>query len=255
VTAAVAIARRTTASLLGVKRLIGFGLLELGPALIYLASSARVVSSELPERLVAFAATLYFPVVVPVVATVLASTALGSERRDHTLSFLVLRPIPRSAIAAAKIGGAAVAAIALNAIGALGLGLIHVLIGGSASMILPIIIGGAVATAVYVALFVPFGFLTERAVIVGLIFVFIFENGIASALSGLTTISPWRIGFSAFAGLLPESVAATHDVDAILDAALGNVAAGVGGSVVKAVAVTALSVAVTAWMLRARDLT
>jgi len=254
-TATIAITRRTTRSLLGLKRLIGFGLLEIGPALIYLASSARVVDSELPERVAAFALTLYFPVVVPVVATVLASSALGGERRDDTLSFLVLRPIPRSGIAAAKVTGAAAAAIALNAIGAVALGSVHALIGGSTGLIVPFLVGGAIASVVYAAVFVPFGFLTERAVIVGLIFIFVFENGIVSALPGLATISPWRIGFSGFAGLLPETMLADPGVADVIDAALGNVAVGAGGAVLKAAAIATISVLFTTWLLRSRDLT
>jgi ABC-2 type transport system permease protein len=254
-TAAVAVTVRTSASLLGMKRLVGFGLLEIGPALIYLASSARVVSTELPERITAFAATLFFPLVVPVVTVVLAANALGGERRDGTLSFLVLRPIPRSAISAAKITGAATATIVLNAIGALALGLVHVLIGGSAALIPPLLVGAAVASLVYTAVFLPFGFLTERAVIVGLIFVFVFEGAIVTALSGLATLSPWRIGFSAFAGLLPEAVSAIHDVDTTIDAALGNVAPGMGGAVIKAAVLVFLSAARTTWLLRSRDLT
>ena len=254
-TAALAITQRTSVSLLGVKRLVGFGLLELGPAVIYLASSARVVDSDLPERIAAFALTLYFPVVVPVVATVLASSALGGERRDDTLSFLVLRPVARSAIAGAKIAGASIAVVVLNAIGALSLGLVHAAIGGSAGLVIPFVVGGAVASLVYVALFVPFGFLTERAVIVGLIFVFVFENGIVSALSGLAPWSPWRIGFSAFADLLPAAAAAHPGVADIVDVALGSVTVGAGGAAAKALVVTLLSVAATTWLLRSRDLT
>lgn len=254
-TVPLAITRRTSASLLGVKRLIGFSLLELGPALIYLASSSRLVDSELEERVAAFALTLYFPVVVPVVAVVLASNALGGERRDETLSFLVLRPVPRSAIAAAKLTGAVGAGILVNAIGALGLSAIHIAIGGDAGMLVPFLVGGAVATVAYAALFVPFGFLTERAVIVGLIFVFVFEGAIVSALSGLATFSPWRIGFSAFAGSLPAAAADHPGVVDIVDTALGSVAPGAGGAVAKVVVLAVVSVAATTWLLRSRDLT
>ena len=43
-----------------------------------------------------------FALVIPITTLILASSALGDERRDKTLSFLVLRPISRLEIACAK---------------------------------------------------------------------------------------------------------------------------------------------------------
>ena len=162
----------------------------------------------------------------------------------------MLKPVNRSTIAAAKIAGAVLAAVAVNTIGAVALGGAHAITTGSSELLLPFLVGAALASTVYAAIFVPFGFLTDRAVVVGLIFVAVFENGVAATLPGMASLSPWRIGFSAFAGLLPATT-----VQLVPSFALGNVTAGAGGALIKTVAVLALTIAATTWLVRHRDLT
>ena len=248
-TAALAIARMTTRQVLGPRRLlIGAGL-EVVPPLVYFVSAVSLTDAAAAERLIEFAASIYFPLVVPITALIVGAAALGDERRDETLSFVVLRPLSRFSIAAAKVAAAAGAAVVLNAVGAIGLGLAFGLATGSWALVLPLLIGGAVATLGYTALFVPLGYLVERAVIVGLVFVAIWENGLVRALPDLSTLSPWRIGFSASAALIPE--------DASIDLpefAIGSLQPGAGGAFLKVAVLTGLSVLFIGWLLRTRDL-
>jgi hypothetical protein len=119
---------------------------------------------------------------------------------------------------------------------------------GSWDVVLPLVVGGIVASIVYASLFVPLGFFTDRAVLVGLAFVFIFENAVVSALSGLSSISPWRLGMSAFSGLAPEEVASQ-----LTDIEIANLSA-LGSTMFRTVVVAALSIAATTLVLRRRDL-
>ncbi|MCJ7782166.1 MAG: ABC transporter permease [Acidimicrobiia bacterium] len=245
---ALAITAATVRQILGLRRAIIFGLAALAPALVFLLTSQALADEAALNRFLGMAVRLYFPLLVPIVALIMSASALGDERRDGTLSFLVLRPIPRSVISASKYAGAVLVAGALNGFGAAALGIVYGIDTGSWGMVLPLIVGGFVASTVYAALFVPLGFFTDRAVLVGLAFVLIFENGVVSALSGLSSLSPWRLGVSAFSGL------ANGDVAPLLaDNGLANLS-GLGAAFSWSIVFAVASVMAITLVLRRRDL-
>ena len=162
-----------------------------------------------------------------------------------TLSFVALRPISRSAIAGSKLLAAFVAAGALNLFGALVLGIAHTVRYGESDVIAGLVFGSLVATAAYVSVYVPIGFFTDRAVVAGLIYLFLFENGVAFAVSGLAYLSPWRLGASVFIGMT-EGAAVYVDQ--------GTASLMVSDAMLAAAAYVIVSVAFTSLLLRSRDL-
>jgi hypothetical protein len=86
-------------------------------------------------------------------------------------------------------------------------------------------------------------------VLIGLAFVFIFENAVVSALSGLSALSPWRIGMSAFAGLAPAEVATE-----LADFGAASLS-GFGAALFRTVLIAVISIGATTMVLRRRDLT
>jgi len=182
----------------------------------------------------------------------MASSVLGSERRDQTLSFIVLRPISRFSIAGAKLAAAFVTAFMLTGLGALALSVVAVIRIEEAGYFAPLLVGTAVATLAYAAIFMPLGYLTERATLIGLAYVFVWENGIVGALEGLAGLSPWRLGLAATVAMAPSDFELA--VDEIHSFALGSLQPGAGGSVAKVLVLGAISIAVTGWILRRRDL-
>ena len=249
-TQAVAITRMSLRSLLRLRRSLLLVGAELVPALIYLLAANQATDMRSLNVAIEMSLIFYLPLLVPVVALIISSSALGDERRDGTLSFLVLRPVSRYLIVASKLLAATAAAVMVNAVGAIALAAGYFIISGSWSLLAPLLVGGAITSIGYVAVFVPLGYLTDRAVIIGLAFVFIFENGIARALTGLSTLSPWRIGYSAMAALLPE--AATFDA---AEFGVGSVAPGVWGALAKTAVLALLSVAFVGTLFKTRDLT
>ena len=243
-----AITAATVRQVLGLRRAIIFGLAAMAPALVFLLTSQALIDDAALDRFLGMIVGLYFPLLVPIVALIISASALGDERRDGTLSFLVLRPIPRSVISGSKFLGAVLVASGLNALGGAALGIVYAIETGSWDVVLPLVVGGIVASIVYASLFVPLGFFTDRAVLVGLAFVFIFENAVVSALSGLSSISPWRLGMSAFSGLAPGEVASQ-----LADIGVANLS-GLGSTMFRTVVVAALSIAATTMVLRRRDL-
>lgn len=237
----------TLRQLLGRRRLILFGLLAVAPAFIaYLNVQQGDGFSDLDALIGSMAFHLSLP--VPLTTMILATAALGTERRDGTLSFLTVRPIRRESIAAAKIGAALIGAGALNVTGALALAVVY----GSGTGdwdVAAIAIGSLVATTVYTAFFVPLGFFSKWATLIGIAFVLIWENGIVGPLGTLGVTSPWRIGYAAFASTSSLPVEARSD-----SFLLSNLSVSIGESLFQMVLFIAISLVLLSWTLRRRDL-
>ena len=150
-----AIVRVTIQQLTGRTRLIGFSLLNLVPAGLLAAASRSAHPSALDLEFGVLVVVPFFALIIPTTSLILASSALGEERRDKTLSFLLLRPISRLEIAAAKTIAAALVSIGFATIGALGLSLTWAALGGGFDVFPPIMAGAVLACVMYSAVFVP----------------------------------------------------------------------------------------------------
>lgn len=233
---------------LPLRRTVMLALIQLAPLGIFIFSTSNRTEEAALDALVGVGATILFGLTVPVVAIVLGASALGVERRDQTLSFVVLRPIPRTAFAAAKISAATLAATAINMVGALSLGLAFTLRFGEPVVVVGLIVGVAAATSLYVSVTVPLGFLTDRAVIIAMAFLLVFENGAAYALTGLATVSPWRLGVAAFVDIVSAATVSAQGFLGPLDVSWSRV-------VTIAIITFAVAIVLTAQMVRQRDLT
>lgn len=245
--ASLAITRVTLRHLLGGRRLLGFGALAVIPAAVTWLSTARVTDAAVVGRFHEVTISLVFLIVMPVVALVLGSGSLGDERRDGTLSFLVLRPLPRWTIAAAKLVAAWLATTLIAGSAAAAAAVAAGLRSGEWSLLAPVVLAVTVSSLAYAAVFLVIGYLTSRAVLIGLVYVFIWENGITFAAASLANVSLFRIGLSAYVALVPESAG-------VLDEMLGAVAPGALGAAAKATVVAVMAVIGVAAILRRRDL-
>ena len=247
--APVAIVQVTARNVLAIKRLLGFGLLTLVPALIFFLSSRTATEQGKVENFTG-AAVLMFSVVIPIVSIVISGSVLGTERRGSTLSFLMLRPLSRFTIATAKLVSAIVSSFAIAAIGSVALGALATITIGDFSYLTASVVGTLIAVAGYSAVFMPLGYLTERATLIGFIYIFVWEAAVAGIILGLSGTSLWRIAASAF-----EALASGGLESDIIEAATGSLAPGVGGAIFKMGALCLISIAFTGWLLRTRDLT
>ncbi len=244
--AALAIATVSYRQLLLAKRSYLLGGLSLLPAVIMYVGSSKMTDSRAFEFLHEGPSGVLIIAVGPIVALVLATSALGEERRQGTMSFLTIRPIPRWAIIAAK--GAATWAAVFTLVGTGGLA-VSVALGlrtGKWETVMPMLVMLGINTLIYVALFVPLGFLFKRAMLFGLGYVFIWDSGIAN-VPGLSPLSIYRIGLSAYIGILPESAR-------FLEEPLGNVTPGAGGALAKGLVLAAIGLLTMTTFLKRRDL-
>ena len=245
-----AIMRVTAKNVLGLKRLLGFGVLAVFPAGVFALLARTATDIDRAEGFTAMSMGMFLPVIVPIITIVVSASVLGSERRGNTLSFLMLRPLSRFSITGAKLAAAIVASFAITGLGAAVLGLIGGLVLHDFGFLIALLAATLIGTAGYSAVFMPLGYLTERSTLIGFIYIFIWELAIAGAIQGLSGTSLWRISASAFVGLAPDGL----DFD-IVDASLGSLSAGAGGAAIKVIILGAVSIVFTGWLLRTRDLT
>lgn len=183
------VARLTLRQLLGRRRVLLLLLLAallVVVALIYRATGNAGVRAEIfTSRLLA---DFGLGTLMPLVALLLGTAALGAEIEDGTAIYLLAKPIPRSTILLTKLVVAALGAILLTSIpiflaGAItGAGLDN-------GLAVAFAIAGALGAIIYCAIFVTVSLLTSRALIFGLLYVLVWEGLLAGLFAGTRTFS------------------------------------------------------------------
>jgi ABC-2 type transport system permease protein len=182
------VGRVTVRALLGRRRTILMALLAGAPVLLGLL--IRLGSGVRPSALQGSLDGLIVTSVLPLVALVFGSAALGSELDDGTGVHLLTKPIPRWAIVVPKLvvaGGLTALLVVPSTL------LAGVLIGGTGSQQLSMTVAFAVAVLiggfVYSAIFVALGAVTSRGLIIGLGYTLLWEGLLSGALKGTQLFS------------------------------------------------------------------
>lgn len=158
---------------------------------------------------------LGYPLVLPLVAILAASSVLGPEVDDGSIVYLLAKPVSRYGVAISKwlvaLGATLVA-------GSLAI-LIASLITGDTTRALGMFVGAVVAGTAYSALFLAISAVTRHAVIASLMFVLIWESLLGNLFTGVAwlSIGQWglRIGHEV-SGKLPDPANLTWAVLASL---------------------------------------
>ena len=125
-------------------------------------------------------------VLVPVVALVFASAALGDPAEDGTLVYLWLRPVPRWKLAVAAAG----AAFTISAPIAVAPVIVAAAITGIGSrFVVGAACGALMAAAAYTAVFSGLGLRVRRALAWGLAYLLIWEQAVARVAKGAARVS------------------------------------------------------------------
>jgi ABC-2 type transport system permease protein len=203
-----ALAELTLRALAGRRRLLLMILLAALAALVAIVLRLAGGRGDAPEVIDA----LVIRTVLPLVALVIGTAAIGSEIEDGTAVFLLIKPIPRWLTALVKIVVASALTIVLVVPPVLLTGL---LMGGSDPGGLGTTFAYAVATmagaVAYVAGFAALGAITSRALLVGLGYVLLWEGALAGILEGTRYFSVRQ----ATLGLADGLSGASRTVDAL----------------------------------------
>lgn len=182
--------RITLRQLLGRRRTILLVLLAAVPvllALVFRAANDADLAGFTSGVLDAVAVTL----LLPIVAVLVGTAAFGVEIEDGTILYLLAKPISRWAVVAAKFLGA----VGVTAV----LALLSVLVSG-AIVLSPLGEPGAEATRAflaamlvgstcYVAVFLTLSLFTRRALLIGLVYVLVWEGALSALLPGIANLS------------------------------------------------------------------
>jgi ABC-2 type transport system permease protein len=182
--------RITLRQLLGRRRTILLVLLAAVPvllALVFRAANDADLAGFTSGVLDAVAVTL----LLPIVAVLVGTAAFGAEIEDGTILYLLAKPISRWAVVAAKFLGA----VGVTAV----LALLSVLVSG-AIVLSPLGEPGAEATRAflaamlvgstcYVAVFLTLSLFTRRALLIGLVYVLVWEGALSALLPGIANLS------------------------------------------------------------------
>ncbi|WP_229072078.1 ABC transporter permease [Actinoplanes sp. DH11] len=160
-------------------------LLPLPLLLIGLAAICRAYDVPADQWGAAVIIGLGFAVVLPVVSLIVGTGVLGSEVDDGTLVHILTKPLARRDIILAKY---LVAAVASAVTAAVPLFVAGVLADG-ATFGTALAVAAVVGAFAYSALFVLLSLLTRRPVLLGLVYILVWEGLLGRFLSGTRVLS------------------------------------------------------------------
>ncbi len=150
---------------------------------------------------------LMMSVVLPLTALLYGTSVLGDELEDGTAVYLLTKPVPRWQILLPKVIAAWIMTASLVFVSTLISGLIAIKSGDT-----NIVVGACIAVVIgalaYCTVFALLSLITNRALIAGLVYVFLWEGALSGLFEGLRYLSirHYTIGLSdAFAGKVPNT--------------------------------------------------
>jgi ABC-2 type transport system permease protein len=189
----------TVRQLAGSRRLwlvVGLVALPLLAALLFQVAESSSTPAEFADDITR---TLIASVILPLVTLLLATAAFGNEVGDRTLVYLTTKPVARWRIYVPKL------------LAALVVGGIPIAVSGffAVAVVEESLTRGAVATGVglfagaaaYAAIFTWAGLATRQALLIGLVYVFIWEAALAAYLDGIRFLSIRRYTLALVHGL------------------------------------------------------
>lgn len=161
------------------------------------ASITRFVPEDFTNRALReiFASNIYLGLIsatlLPLSTLVLATGALGDEVEDRTLQYLALKPISRFSIVVQKFLAVVLVAVP---VAWLGIAASWVLVAWGRfdalqELLLPALLSSLVCIFGFGALFLAFSLVIQRALLIGVFYVFVWESALSRFLPGIRSIS------------------------------------------------------------------
>jgi ABC-2 type transport system permease protein len=198
------------------RRLLVVAAMLCVPILLALVFVASEGSGDRESFVVELFVTLVLPVLLPLTALIFATSALGGEVEDRTLMYLTFRPISRLTVIVAKLLACTLVTTVLVEISLLATYLIGTQGSSNTQNLGAILLAGLVGCLAYSSLFLLVGlWLPRRGLLVGFIYVLLWEGILSQLSTGLATFSVRRYVEGALDGSLSTQVLASLNVDGI----------------------------------------
>ncbi len=150
---------------------------------------------------------LTIPTLLPLIALILASSAIGNEISDRTLPYLVLKPRSRFRFINEKV----LASVVIGSLISIALGflawIILAIVSGNfdGELIVGIVVASFLAIVAYSAAFTLLSLLITRVLMAGLLYVLIWETLLARFIPGLRLLSVRHYVQSVYAQILDDA--------------------------------------------------
>ncbi|HYI44116.1 MAG TPA: ABC transporter permease subunit [Actinomycetota bacterium] len=188
------VAQLTARSLLGRRRVL---LLLLLPAvLLLLCGAVRLLAGQDTSVTVGLLGGFALATIVPLLGLIAGAGSIGPEIDDGAIVYLMSKPLSRHSIVRSKLVVAVAVVTLVAAVPTLIAGLL--LSGTAEGLAVGYGIGAAVAGVAYCALFILLAILTRNAVVVGLIYVLIWESLVGNFVPGaqVLSIQQWALAIT-----------------------------------------------------------
>ncbi len=198
--------RLTLRALLLQRRTIMLAVVVLAPvatSLIY--ALARPGGSDTVDFYSGIVQKLFVPAVAALVALVFGVSAFGDEREDGTILYLVATPQPRLELVVAKVAAAWTASLALLVPSLVLSGLLGLGSAASLRLIGWPLLGVVLASLAYCAASSWLSLKTRRPVVIGVIYILLWEGSVATYAASAAKLSISAYGSAFVAHALPQS--------------------------------------------------
>jgi ABC-2 type transport system permease protein len=224
---------------------LGIGLL---PSL--LAIIARIQPEELSNRELreifgnALYRGMYVGTLLPLGTLILATSAIGDEIEDRTLQYLYLKPISRLRIVLEKALAVFIVLVPLLWVGIVVMWSIIAFgnVDALRNLLVPALLSSLVAIIGFGTLFMLLSTVIQRALLVGIFYVFVWETSLSRWLPGIRTISIRHFTESLFVRLASDRSIRLSQVSSETTVYITIAAVG------------AITLALATWRLRAMSL-
>jgi ABC-2 type transport system permease protein len=177
------IASITARGLLGRKRI--WLLIPLPLVLLATVTLGRMSGVDPREWGAGVLIGLGFAAVVPLIALIVGTGVLGSEIDDGTVTHLLVKPLPRAEIVFTKLA-VAIGVTLLVTVPAM---FVAGVVADSTRLGIGLAAGTALASVAYCALFVALSLVTSRPMLLGLLYVLLWEGLLTNLLTGTRVLS------------------------------------------------------------------
>lgn len=160
------------------------GLIVVVAVVYRLSASADAEALDFTGRLLA---NFGVAVLLPLVAVIVGTAALGSELDDGTVVYLLAKPIPRSVIVFVKLAVAWLVTALLVTLPILLAGVIGS--GGNPGLGIGYGLAALLGALEYTSVFLALSLVTSRALVMGLAYVVVWEGVVAGLFAGTRIVS------------------------------------------------------------------
>jgi ABC-2 type transport system permease protein len=200
--------RLTLRALLLQRRTILLALLAAAPVVMALVYSVAAEAGAHHLRFYShLVQQLFVPTIAAVVALVIGVSAIGDERDDGTIYYLVATPQSRLGLVVTKVAAAWTATLVLL-LPSLVISALLILKGAAdAGMILWPVAGVSLATLAYCGVAGWLSLRTRRPIVIGVLYILLWEGSIATFAASASKLSIAAYGRALVAERLPEAAA------------------------------------------------